>query len=89
MKTLYLCQDKEMNLYPCFGRTADSPHSMIAGPCLWLSRWYENSGFFKTPMEESHRRTVPFPYGDSHPIFSSKVTDGREHRKSDKPMKKF
>ena len=58
-----------------------SPHYMVVEHSPWLSTWYENSSFIKIPIEKFDLRTISFTYGDSHPTFSDRVTDGKEYRK--------
>ena len=58
-----------------------SPHYMVVEHSPWLSTWYENSSFIKIPIEKFDLRTISFTYGDSHPTFSDRVTDGKDYRK--------
>lgn len=57
------------------------PHYMVVEHSPWLSTWYENSSYIKIPIERFDIRTISFTYGDSHPIFSDRVNDGKEYRK--------
>lgn len=58
-----------------------APHYMVVGACPWLASWYENSAFICIPVTEFDPGTISFTYGDSHPTFSEKITDGKEYRK--------
>lgn len=57
------------------------PHYMVVEECPWLASWFEDPAYLKIPIEEFDLNTVSFTYGDSHPTFSDRVTDGREYRK--------
>lgn len=57
------------------------PHYMVVEHSPWLSTWFEHSAYIKIPIEEFDLSTVSFTYGDSHPTFSPRVTDGKEYRK--------
>lgn len=61
--------------------TRTVPHYMVVEHSPWLYTWYENSAYIKIPIEEFDLRTLSFTYGDSHPTFSLRVTDGKEYRK--------
>lgn len=50
---------------------------MVIEHSPWLSTWYENSALIKIPIEKLDLRTISFTYGDSMPIFSSKINDGK------------
>ena len=58
-----------------------APHYMVVEACQWLASWYENSEFISIPITEFDVMTISFTYGDSHPTFSDKITDGKEYRK--------
>ncbi len=61
--------------------TRKSPHYMVVEHSPWLSTWFENVTYVKIPIEEFDLKTVSFTYGDSHPTFSPRITDGKEYRK--------
>lgn len=61
--------------------TRKSPHYMVVEHSPWLSTWFENTSYIKIPIEEFDLKTVSFTYGDSHPTFSPRITDGKEYRK--------
>lgn len=58
-----------------------TPHYMVVEACPWLASWYENSEFICIPITKFDTRTISFTYGDSHPTFSNRITDGKEYRK--------
>ena len=58
-----------------------APHYMVVEACPWLASWYENSEFICIPVTAFDTRNISFTYGDSHPTFSDKITDGKEYRK--------
>lgn len=58
-----------------------APHYMVVEECPWLYSWFENPDFIKIPIEEFDLLTLSFTYGDMHPTFSPRVTDGKEYRK--------
>lgn len=43
---------------------------MVVEHSPWLSTWFEDSAYIKSPIEEFDVKTVSFTYGDSHPTFS-------------------
>ena len=57
------------------------PHYMVVEHSPWLSGWFEKTSFIKIPIEEFDINTLSFTYGDSHPTFSPRITDGKEYRK--------
>ncbi len=57
------------------------PHYMVIEHSPWLSSWFENCEYIKIPIEEFDKKTLSFTYGDSHPTFSDRITDGKEYRK--------
>jgi len=57
-----------------------SPHYMTVEHSPWLSTWFENSAFIKIPIEAFDLKTVSFTYGDSMPMFSPIINDGKEYR---------
>ncbi|MBQ8827144.1 MAG: hypothetical protein IJ007_08625 [Oscillospiraceae bacterium] len=57
------------------------PHYMTLGRSPWLSTWFEKPAFIKIPLDEFDKSTLSFTYGDSHPTFSPRITDGKEYRK--------
>ncbi|MDD5934420.1 MAG: hypothetical protein PUC65_02475 [Clostridiales bacterium] len=71
------------NLFDSMGgkRTRFAPHYMVVEECPWLYSWFEQPGYVKIPIEEFDLATLSFTYGDMHPTFSPRVTDGKEYRK--------
>ncbi len=58
-----------------------APHYMTVEHSLWLSSWFEDCDYIKIPIEDFDLKTLSFTYGDSHPTFSPRITDGKEYRK--------
>ena len=57
------------------------PHYMVIGECDFLSSWYVNSAYIRIGIDDFDKTTLSFTYGDSHPIFSDLINDGKEYRK--------
>lgn len=57
------------------------PHYLVLEHSPWLSSWFSPSAHISIPVEEFDLRTVSFTYGDSHPTFSPRVTDGKPYRR--------
>ncbi|MEO3948049.1 hypothetical protein [Gorillibacterium sp. CAU 1737] len=58
------------------------PHYMVIEHSPWLSTWFKPCAHVMIPIEAFDLKTVSFTYGDSHPTFSNRVTDGKEYRKT-------